>query len=235
MLRLNAAYQSVTSTVTPVSSFTNTSTANPFDQFSRAPRSNSNPNTTTSASASTVSTANISSSKNKKNFVNSYSLQPRQYLLAVLASVGGAGIFGILWGFILDANTLGTGSLESVGGIIQQKHLALLAVYAYQHSLHLLPEILVGVGVGEVVARAVNNRRQATLQVIAGVGVFLAYVVMLATISVRILLNADVAFPPVDVITNVALSAVGQAFTGALGLLVFLVAGVALAVVRLKR
>jgi hypothetical protein len=235
MLKLNAAYQSVTSTVTPVSSSTNTSTANPFDQFSRAPRSNSNP--TPTASASPVSTSNIRSSKKNKNkkFVNAYSLQSRHYLLAVLASVGGAGVLGILWGFILDANTIGTGSLESVGGIIQQKHLALLAVYAYQHSLHLLPEILVGVGVGEVVARALNNRRQTALQIIAGAGVLLAYLVMLATISVRILLNSGVAFPSVDVITDIALAAAGQAFTGALGLLVFLVAGVALAVIRLKR
>jgi hypothetical protein len=108
-----------------------------------------------------------------------YAIQPLHYLLAVLAAFASALVGGVLWGLLFDANRA---ALRGVPGAII-------------NSIHLIPEILLGILIGEAVARATGDRRSRGMQLIAVAGVIFGYLVAIATLLVRVLAVRGVGFP----------------------------------------
>ncbi|MEI6045354.1 MAG: B-box zinc finger protein [Chloroflexota bacterium] len=153
-----------------------------------------------------------------------YAIQPQHYALAVLAALSTALVVGGLWGFLFDANR--AAFRGTTGAII--------------NSIHLIPEILLGILVGEAVARATGDRRSRLLQLIAVGGVILGYLTAIATLLVRALAERGKGFPDLGELV----SATWTVFTGlfssggsgaGLSLLLFYVLGGIFAWMRLRR
>ena len=162
-----------------------------------------------------------------------YLIEPRYYVLATLAAVVSAVIVGIIWGVLLNAPTL---SRIYAAGNTPNRALESLAANLYRDSIHFLPEILVGVLVAEAVARVTQDRRGSRLQLIAGLGVLLACLVAIATLVVRLYLNAGSAFPPIGTVLNDTWNILDLLFkSGGTAIFVFWGLGIAMAVFRLKR
>ena len=102
----------------------------------------------------------------------------------------------------------------------------------------LFPEILLGVLVGEAVARATRDRRGRGLQIVAVAGVFLGYLIALGTLIVRAL-NIRVSgagFPAPGDLANFTWQSFTGTFSGSAGIsiLLFFVVGAAFAWIRLR-
>lgn len=162
-----------------------------------------------------------------------YLIEPRHYVLATLAAVVAAIVVGVGWGFLLNAPKL---SGIYATGNTTNRALESLAAILYRDSIHFLPEILVGVLVAEAVARVTQDRRGSRLQLIAGLGVLLTFLVAIATLVVRLYLNAGSAFPPAGMVLSDTWNILDLLFkSGGTAIFVFWGLGIAMAVFRLKR
>jgi hypothetical protein len=164
----------------------------------------------------------------------------RHYLLAILAGLGTAIALGLVWGFLMDASrgVLGrVGTRGQLQAIFQNNEFWVTQVIgAIQSSIHLLPEIALGVLVGEAISRVTQNRVGPGLQVIAGLAVAAGILVSVMTIGARIYSTVYGAFPPPDRLLTVSFNAIGQQLNGnGFGILIFWAIGIAFAVFRLKR
>lgn len=164
----------------------------------------------------------------------------RHYLLAALAGFGTAIVFGIAWGFLMNATRGALGQLGARGqlqAVFQNNQFWLSQVVgSIQSSIHLLPEIALGALVGGVISRVTQNRVGPGLQVIGGLAVAAGILVSVLTIGARIYSTVNGTFPPLDRLLTVSFNAIGQQFNGSgLGVLIFWAIGVAFAVFRLKR
>jgi hypothetical protein len=151
-----------------------------------------------------------------------YVLQPQHYLLAGLAAAGAALLGGVIWGFLLNADQASSGAVGR----------------AFVNSVHLLPEIIMGVLVGEAVARATRDSRGRGLQIIASLGVFFGYLVALATLIVRAtnIRVPGAGIPPLGDLLDVTWRTFNGLFSGstAISLLLFFGLGIVIAWLRLS-
>lgn len=169
-----------------------------------------------------------------------YLIEPHRYLLAGLAALGAALVVGVGWGLLLNANASAIygSTIPAIGPNTvvtpTPKLLISLAGISYRASIHLLPELLTGVIVAEAIVRATHDRRGRNLQIIAGVGVILAYLVTLATLVIRLRLNTGLGFPAFGSIVGDTGQVLNYIFQSGLEILVFWIIGIVIAVVRLK-
>lgn len=167
-------------------------------------------------------------------------VEPKHYILATLAGLGAALALGLVWGFMLNATpqTRSTASaadlLGTTGrGVTVWSQFVLRAV---ANSLHLIPEIVMGVLVGEAIGRIVQNRVGTGLQVIAGASFVFGILVSIMTVAARMFNNLTGTWPGVDALLVNSLSVIGQMFSsGTFGVILFWAAGVFFAALRLKR
>ncbi len=108
-----------------------------------------------------------------------YLVEPQHYALAVVAAAGAALVGGGLWGFFLDAGRAASRGVSST----------------FVNSVHILPELLLGVVISEAIARATRDRRGPGLQIIAMLGVLFSYFVAIATLIVRALQTRGIEAP----------------------------------------
>jgi hypothetical protein len=155
-----------------------------------------------------------------------YVIQPQHYVMAAQAAVGAALVGGLIWGFLFDV----------------ERAVSRSAPYAIINSVHLIPEFLLGILIGEAVARATQDRRGSKLQLIAVLGVFLSYLVAIATLLVRAYnLRGGSGFPDFGELINATWTVFFNLFNsnsgGGSGLtvLLFFLLGGAMAWIRLKR
>ncbi len=168
---------------------------------------------------------------------------PRHYLLALLAGIGAAILIGFAWGMLMDGNlrrSLGRSLFSEAQLMLPDAQgasgLSRLISMSIQSSIHLLPEIALGVIVAEVIARVTGNRVGRGLQVIGGLAVAAGILTATLTVGARIFQNATGQFPSFDQVLTASFSAIGQQFNGSgVGILIFWAIGIAFAVVRLKR
>jgi len=152
-----------------------------------------------------------------------YIIEPRHYVQAVLAAIGAALVGGVAWGSLLNVELA---VRNPVSGFV--------------NSIHLVPEILLGVLLGEAVARATQDRRGQGLQLIAVGGVVLAYLVAIATLLVRVVTRRGGDFPELNSLINATWTVFinlfsGGGSSGGLTILLFFVIGGVFAWIRLKR
>jgi DNA-directed RNA polymerase subunit RPC12/RpoP len=150
-----------------------------------------------------------------------YAVKAGDYLLALVAAVVAAGLGGIVWGFLLDADR----ALRS--GVAT----------AYARSIHLFPEFILGILVGSAVAFAVRDKRSGGLQLMAILGVLLGVVFAIMTLTARVV--AVRSGLDLGLVWTETGRALGQLFNsrGGEGFLMLLLAGVGMfmAWLRLKR
>jgi hypothetical protein len=169
-------------------------------------------------------------------------VEPKHYVLAGLASFGVALAIGLVWGFLLRGELFRRG-VTSGGSLISPEQLltgttiwANSIASALRDSVHLIPEIGLGVLLGEVIARVTKNRVGPGLQIIGGIAFALGILTSVFVVGARIFQNATGQFPPVDALLTNSLNAFGQMFNGnGIGVLLFWAIGIAFVVVRLKR
>ncbi|HEX2914551.1 MAG TPA: B-box zinc finger protein [Chloroflexia bacterium] len=167
---------------------------------------------------------------------------PQHYLLAALAGLGTALVLGVVWGFLMEGTFRRAGTIfipegrllvGGRGGITPWANLISTSI---QSSVHLLPEIAVGLLVAGAIARVTQGRVGPGLQLIAGLSVFFGIFVSTLTVAARIYQNATGAFPAVDTLISNSWTAITQQLGGGgIGVLVFWAIGIVLAVLRLKR
>lgn len=169
-------------------------------------------------------------------------VEVKHYVLAVLAGFGTALAVGLVWGLLMNGNLprgfQGVVSSADLLGQLSNGTSAWTSLMsnAMRSGIHLIPEIALGVLVGEAIARATGNRVGPGLQLVAGLAVFFGIVVSAATVGTRLFRAATGTFPPVSSYLTEPVAAVFQQFSsGGLGILVFFAAGIAFAVMRLKR
>jgi hypothetical protein len=163
----------------------------------------------------------------------------RHYLLAILAGLGTAIGLGLVWGFLMDASrglarVAGRNQLQA---LFQNNEFWVSQISgAVQSSIHLLPEIALGVLVGEAIARVTQNRVGRGLQLIGGLAVVAGILVSILTLGARMYSSVYGTFPPLDRLLGVTLTTIGQQLNGnGLGILIFWGIGIAFAVFRLKK
>ena len=169
-------------------------------------------------------------------------IEPKHYALAILAGVGVALLAGIAWGFLLTDFTsrvtrqsgLDPRNLQTFFTTIDGWSSLITA--SLNSSIHLIPEIGLGLGIGAAIERITNHRVGPGLQLIAGLSFCLAIVVSAMTVGARMYEKATSQFPPVGDLFNAALSAIGHSLnSGSLSIIIFWGIGIAVAVFRLKR
>lgn len=169
-----------------------------------------------------------------------YFIEPRHYLLAILAALISALIVGVAWGWLIKVpvplinvrSSLGSSAIANSDAV---KQFIVAAVSsAYRDSIHLLPEMLTGVIVAEAIVRVTHDRRGRNLQIIAGIGVFFAYLVVLGTLIVKSYANLGLGFPAFGTLTSDTWLVINDMFKSGLTVFVFWVIGIVIAVVRLK-
>ncbi len=171
---------------------------------------------------------------------------PQHYLLAILAGFGTALALGILWGFALEGDIRRLAGRVSGANFSESIMLrpvdngttvwATLIDRSIHATIHLLPELFLGVLVAEAISRAAQGRVGPGLQLIAGLGVLLGIFASTVTIGARIFLSATGNFPSLDQLFTQSLSGIAQQFSGnGIGILIFWAIGLAFAVIRLKR
>lgn len=153
-----------------------------------------------------------------------YLVQPQDYVRATVAAIGAALLGGLIWGFLLDVE------LSAIRG----------PVSGFVSSIHFVPEILLGVLVGSAVARGSKDKRGGGLQLVAIAGVFLSYLVAVATLITRVAFLKGIGFPPLAELLNVTWRTFSGLFnTGGTGssftILLFFILGGVFAWLRLKR
>lgn len=155
-----------------------------------------------------------------------YIIRPQHYILAIGAAILAALVGGVAWGFIFEVE-------RAVGRS---------APNAIVNSIHLVPEFLLGILVGEAVARATKDRRGPGLQLIAVLGVLLSYLAAIATLLVRAYhFSGGSGFPDFGELINATWKVFINLFNsnggsgGGLPILLFFVIGGVMAWIRLKR
>jgi DNA-directed RNA polymerase subunit RPC12/RpoP len=140
-----------------------------------------------------------------------YNIKAVDYLLATVATIISAGIGGIIWGFLLDANRAAQSGVAT----------------AYSRSIL----------VGSAVAIAVKDKRSGGLQLIAILGVLLGVLFAIMTLTARVV-AAQNGFD-LGTVWNETARAIGQLFNsrGGDGFLLILLTGVGMfmAWLRLKK
>lgn len=169
-------------------------------------------------------------------------VQPRHYLLAILAGLGTALGAGLVWGFLMEGSIqrflrvrLPLSEIQmtfpgTTGGTLWSSAIEA----STRQSIHLIPEIALGILVAGAISRVTQNRVGPGLQLIAGLSVVLAILVSVLTVGARIYQNATGVFPAPGPLLNAAIAAFGQQFSN-IGVVLFWVVGIAFAVYRLKR
>lgn len=168
----------------------------------------------------------------------------QHYLLAILAGFGAALALGVLWGFALDGNLMpgrtAAGSLTQLDMLAPyQRGNSLWSVMingSIRETVHLIPELILGVAVAEAISRVTRGRVGPGLQLIGGLAVLFGILVSTFTVGARLFQNATGTLPPIDQLFTQSLTAAGQLFNGnGVGILIFWALGVVFAVIRLKR
>jgi hypothetical protein len=169
---------------------------------------------------------------------------PQHYVLAALAGFGVALVLGLVWGFTLNGNLMPFG-FDS-GSLTESRMLtnlragntlwAAMMDQSIRETVHLLPELALGIIIAEVISRATQSRVGPGLQVIGGLSVVFAILVCTMTVGARLFQNATGQFPAFDQLFIQSIAAIGQQFNGnGIGILIFWALGVVFAVIRLKR
>lgn len=170
-------------------------------------------------------------------------VEPKHYVLATLVGLSVAVVLGVIWGFFLNANP------SQVRGLVSEAELlarstgrsgvsawVVLVYNSVVNSLHLIPEIALGVLVSEAIGRVTQNRVGPGLQIIAGVSVLVGLLTSILTVSTRMYANLTGKTPSLDAVFSNALQVIGQIISnGSLVVLLFWAAAIFFAAVRLKR
>ncbi|MBN9389452.1 MAG: hypothetical protein J0I20_15595 [Chloroflexi bacterium] len=163
----------------------------------------------------------------------------RHYILAALAGLGTAIALGLVWGFLLDATRLTVRGIPRggfTGALTTDQLWTSLIIGSVQSSIHLIPEIALGLLVGAAISWATQNRVGPGLQLIAGLSVVVGILVSLMTVGARIFSAVNGGFPPFDRLLSASFNAMTQQISGnGLGILIFWVIAIGFAVYRLKR
>ncbi len=172
-------------------------------------------------------------------------VETQHYAVAILAAFGTALALGVVWGFLMEnsltrligrrATSLTEAQLLLTNGAGVSNWTALID-QSIQSSVHLLPEIALGVLVAEAISRVTQGRVGPGLQVIGGLAVLFGVLVSTMTIGARIFQATTGNLPAFDQLLTTSISAIGQQLNGGgIGILIFWALGVVLAVLRLKR
>jgi hypothetical protein len=146
-------------------------------------------------------------------------VEARHYALAALAAVVVAFIGGLLWGILLNSTVRGIPASvpgaawfdSSDGGL---NALSLAVARSFIGSIHLFPEIILGLLISEAISRITGDRRGRGLQFIAMGGVLLGVYFSFVTLGARIFMNYSREFPNVLDLLGSAFGAFGQMFQG---------------------
>ncbi len=160
----------------------------------------------------------------RRNANPAFLIEPQHYFMAIVVALGAGLLGGLIWGFLLDA----------------QRAALRGPTTGFINSIHLVPEILIGVLVGGAISRATRNRRGIGLQWIGVGGVFFGYFVAIATMIARVAGLRGSDFPPLNELLDVSwrtftnLFLAGNSSQG-VTIILFLIVGAAFAWMRLKR
>ncbi len=140
-----------------------------------------------------------------------------------LAGLAAALLGGIAWGFFLDASS---SSPQNAGRI-------------FAGSIHIVPEFLLGVFVGEMVARAARERKGRAFQLVAALNFFIGLLISIATLITRLELQKGNPFPPLLDLARNTWNTFGGLFSSgssgtSLALLIFISLGIGTAWYRLR-
>jgi hypothetical protein len=145
---------------------------------------------------------------------------PRHYVLAAIGGVAAALLGALVWGFLLKNTFRGIPAVVtstewfSPSGASGLNILASFTSDSFQGSIHLFPEVIMGLLVGEAISRITNDRRGRGLQFIAIGSILLGIIATFVVLSARIYLNYTKEFPPFGDLLGAGISAFGNMFQG---------------------